>query len=516
VRNRVSLFVLRRDTDPSEILGKLQQGFPLKLLESAREKVTYLDTFDWRLMDAGMTVTAVSAGRGVRLTVTGAKGEVLNARGSRIPAFADELEDPVLRKRVRRYSKIRRLLPQAKATWSRQLWAVLNKDEKTVARVLVEEGEARLPKEKELQPVRARISVLTMKGYEREARGVARGLKKAGAPVSKADNELENILDTLGAPPERHSSTAILPLDPWLRTDEACRAIHRELLTTMRVNLNGVVKDLDTEFLHELRVAVRRARSALTQVKGVFPEGDVRRLMEELRWIGARTGPTRDMDVYLLKVPSYQASLPKGVRDELVPLVEFLEKKKRKEHRRLVRSLKSARFAALEKAWAEVLDETAPKDSLLPNAGRQVRSVARERILKTFRKILKKGGAIKPDSPAEALHELRIDCKKLRYILTLFRSLFPSGAIIPLIEELKKLQNNLGDFNDLQVQRDALHSFADEMMATGVGPPATLMAMGQLMGQLEGAQERERKAFQKRFQTFARKRNRAQFEELFG
>jgi len=254
----------------------------------------------------------------------------------------------------------------------------------------------------------------------------------------------------------------------------------------------------------------------LTQIKGVFPEADVRRLMEELRWIGARTGPTRDMDVYLLKVPSYQASLPKGVRDELVPLVEFLEKKKRKEHRSLVRSLKSARFAVLEKAWAELLDETAPKDKLLPHAGRQVRSVARDRILKTFRKILKKGGAIKPDSPAEALHELRIDCKKLRYILTLFRSLFPSREILPLIEELKKLQNNLGDFNDLQVQRDALHSFADEMMATGVGPPATLMAMGQLMGQLEGAQERERKAFQKRFRAFARKRNRAQFEELFG
>ena len=78
------------------------------------------------------------------------------------------------------------------------------------------------------------------------------------------------------------------------------------------------------------------------------------------------------------------------------------------------------------------------------------------------------------------------------------------------------LQDNLGDFNDLQVQVAALHTFADEMMETGVGPPATLMAMGQLMGQLEAEQVLERRAFHKRFRAFARKENRRRFEELFG
>ena len=42
-------------------------------------------------------------------------------------------------------------------------------------------------------------------------------------------------------------------------------------LQTLRINEDGVRKDLDSEFLHDFRVAVRRTRSALSQIKGVFP-----------------------------------------------------------------------------------------------------------------------------------------------------------------------------------------------------------------------------------------------------
>ena len=119
-------------------------------------------------------------------------------------------------------------------------------------------------------------------------------------------------------------------------------------------------------------------------------------------------------------------------------------------------------------------------------------------------------------TPAEKLHRLRLDCKKLRYLLTFFQSLYPPDTLKPLIKELKRLQDHLGDFNDLQIQQQALRGFAEEMMATKVAPPATLLAMGQLMGQLEGKQRKEREAFHDHFSRFSHAKNLQHFQELIG
>lgn len=515
----MSLFSLPKEQDPRALLEELKVSLTLELLETGVERVTYLDTFDWRLLDGGVSLTAVSVrGKGVRLRVSDAEGGTLETRAQRLPAFASELPEGPLRTAVLSLSKIRRLMPKARAVWSNQLWSVLNEDEKTVARILLREGKAASPdrRARDLHPIPPRLQILLLKGYEREFRQVTRTLRKAGARPAKHRNELMGVLADLGLPPERHSSSEELLLVPSLRAEEAARLIHKELLLTMEVNLDGVLKDLDPEFLHEFRVAVRRTRSALTQIKGVFPDPVVHRVGEEFRWLGSRTGSTRDMDVYLLKIPAYQDALPPGVREELVPLVAFLEKKKRQAHRHMCRALESRRYHDLVTFWAEFLDTPGTEAPRPPNAGRPVVAVAGERILKVYHRILRQGREIGKTTPAEALHRLRLECKKLRYLISFFQSLYPAGEVRAFIKALKSLQDNLGDFNDLQVQSQALHSFAEEMMETGVGPPATLMAMGQLMGQLEAGQALERKAFHKRFAPFAGRKNRARFEELFG
>ena len=86
----------------------------------------------------------------------------------------------------------------------------------------------------------------------------------------------------------------------------------------------------------------------------------------------------------------------------------------------------------------------------------------------------------------------------------------------PIIVDLKRLQDHLGEFNDLQVQQETLRTFAQELMGSGKGPPATLLAMGQLLGRLDGAQARERGAFHHHFRQFSRPKNRKRFLQLFG
>ena len=59
-------------------------------------------------------------------------------------------------------------------------------------------------------------------------------------------------------------------------------------------------EQLDTEFLHDFRVALRRTRSLLGQIRDVFPAAAVEHFSSEFSWIGRLTGPPRDLDVLLL------------------------------------------------------------------------------------------------------------------------------------------------------------------------------------------------------------------------
>ena len=86
-------------------------------------------------------------------------------------------------------------------------------------------------------------------------------------------------------------------------------AILLQQLDTLEANVDGVLRDIDTEFLHDLRVAVRRTRTALKLLGDVLPGELTLRFASEFRWLGDTTTPLRDLDVYLLALPSMAARL---------------------------------------------------------------------------------------------------------------------------------------------------------------------------------------------------------------
>ena len=512
---RTYLHVLGPQLSPEEILEALGRRFSLTEPDRSRERLTFLDTFDRRLLSQGLTLSARSAGRGVALRLWGRNGEGWEARAPGTPAFAREVPAGPLREALTPAADVRRLLPLARVRWEEELRGILNEDGKTVARLLLREGRASLPDGKEKHTLPPHLHLLPLKGYEADFRDLEAFLLETPGTEASGEGELSLVLNALGLSAAPCTSKLDLELDPAMEAGEAARVIHRRLLETIRANEEGVIRDLDPEFLHDFRVAVRRTRSALTQVKGVFPPATVARFKREFKWLGDRTGPTRDMDVYLLKIPDYRAALPQGVEDQLEPLVLFLEKKKRQAQGGLRRTLGSSRYARLLRDWSAFLDEPPPECPETPNAHRPIGEVASHGIWKAYRRVLKRGKATDRNTSADALHALRIDCKKLRYLLTFFQSLYREEEAAALIKKLKKLQDNLGDFNDLQVQREALEGFAHEMMEAGNASPETLMAMGRLMGRLETEQEAEREAFHHRFRRFSRGKNRKRFNRLF-
>jgi CHAD domain-containing protein len=106
------------------------------------------------------------------------------------------------------------------------------------------------------------------------------------------------------------------------------------------------------------------------------------------------------------------------------------------------------------------------------------------------------------------LHELRKSCKKLRYLIEFFQSLYPRKKLLSPMKALKKLLNNLGDFQDLEVQANTMKEFAHQMVEERSVPADTLLAMGMLVDDMLKNQRLARIRFSDCFATFATRENR--------
>ncbi|MGB3563877.1 MAG: CHAD domain-containing protein [Thermoanaerobaculia bacterium] len=510
-------FHLESQTSGRQVLKAIASRFPTRREPLPNRKSTYYDTFDWRLHGAGSVLEATTDGQATILrwqTLDGRLRERLQLDG--VLAFAWDLPAGSLRSALSPLVEMRRLLPVVHLEASGEALQILDENRKTVARVVLEKASARRPDEtgqgRSLPPT---LRAIPVKGYQRAFTELHRFLNGESQLEPAPSRPLDLALAAIDRQPGDYGSKLDLRLEPDQRADEALKQIFRSLLHTIKANEPGLRSNLDSEFLHDFRVAVRRTRSALSQLKGIYLDEVTSTFRQEFTWLGKVTGPTRDLDVNLLKMADYRALLPQQVRADLEPLNEFLERHRKLEHRKMVRALGGKRYGDLIDRWQAFLDQP-PADGDLPrNALTPIGELAVRRIWKAYRRVLEKGGAIVAETPPEALHRLRIEAKKLRYLLEFFRSLYDAEEIGRLVKALKQLQDNLGDFNDFVVQQDTLARFAQQMVDDHLEPAETLMAMGRLQERLEAGQEREREDFHRRFEEFSAPGNRKLFRRLF-
>jgi len=510
-------FHLESHASGRQVLKAIAARFPIRRELQPSRKITYFDTFDWRLYAAGSVLEATTDGRVTTLrwqTLDGRLRERLQLNG--VPAFAWDLPAGSLRSALSPVVEMRRLLPVVHLETSGEALQILDENRKTVARAVLEKASARRPDEtakgRSLPPT---FRAIPVKGYQRAFAELLQFLGDDSQLESAPSRPLDLALAAVDRQPGDYSSKLDLRLEPDLRADEALKKIFGSLLRTIRINESGLRSDLDSEFLHDFRVAVRRTRSALSQPKGIHPDELTGAFRQEFTWLGKITGPSRDLDVHLLKMADYRALLPEQVRADLEPLNEFLERHRKLEHRKMVRALGGKRYSDLIDRWQVFLDQPPGGDEPPRNAATPIGELASRRIWKAYRRVLEKGGAITPETPPEALHRLRIEAKKLRYLLEFFRSLYQAEEIGRLVKALKQLQDNLGDFNDFVVQQATLARFAQQMVDDHLEPAETLMAMGRLQERLEAGQEREREDFHRRFDEFSARSNRKRFRRLF-
>ena len=505
----------------AEILAALAALGELKIERPVPLRRTYFDTFDWRLHRAGCALALERTAPGkAQVCLRGLAdnrllGHAATPPAAAMPRFARELPPGPLRRDLEPIVAMRALLPVAHARLSVQHAALLDEQGKIVLRLAVEQGWAGTADGRcdRVLPVRVRLD--PVKGYRKALRR-AQAVLDAELKLPPTGQLLDDVLTAIGREAEDYAARPTAELHPDLPAGEAVRRILLTLLAMMQRNIEGVRAATDTEFLHDFRIAVRRTRSLLGLLKGVFPPPLLDRFRPDFKWLGEITGPMRDLDVYLLKLPEYRERLPVEMRDDLQPLQIYLERRRETAQRELVRQLCSARRCKLiEDWWLFLATDFNPAD-WPAGASRPAGDVARRRTWKAYRKLLRDGRAITPASPAAALHTLRIDCKKFRYLVEFFQPLYAPGQLRGIIKALKALQDNLGEFQDLEVQADALKRFAQEMETRKAGlPAATFMAMGVLIDSLYKRQARARTDFAALFTRFARPKNQARCRALF-
>ena len=471
---------------------------------------TWVDTFDWRLHRAGLTLEHVTGSRPAELVLTGPAGERLTQRATRLtwPLAAQALPAGPVRDRVAPVAGIRALLPAARAVSSVRDLRLLNTDSKTVAWITLDHTSVTQPAAAELP---ARLQVTAVRGYQAQALRAAQLLSAAAANGSAASRPLDAALAAAGRRPGDYSNKVTVRLSGSMPARLALRDVLLCLLDTLEANVPGTIRDIDTEFLHDLRVSVRRTRSALKLAGDVLPGGLAATYRGEFKWLGDLTTPTRDLDVYLLGYDRMAAALLAADPAELTPFHGYLERQRDAEQRALARGLRSARFTRLACEWRTALGALP-----VPGGGQTAAALAAARLRRAHRRVIREGQAITPQSPAERLHDLRKRCKELRYLLEFFGSVLDPAAYQPAVRDLKGLQDCLGEFQDRQVQQQEIRDFAAQMMASRDLPGTALLAMGELAGQVAVAQHRARGQFASRFAVFASPPSQDRFRALTG
>lgn len=502
---------LPKEMSPDEIIEKMALAFRLKKAPLTEENTTYFDTHDWRLYKKNYLLSLTDQVWQLTDYETGKLlGKMTDAQKHAMRFARDFTIDP-LKTNLQKTLGVRRLLPLAVFKVKIRRFRILNADQKTTANL-----EMRTWTLKNESTAFHTVNIIGVRGYEKRRRKLFRFITRLGVTknVSSHFFYVEGAKDR-GRRPGDYTSKFSIQLDPDISTREAAVAIFKTLLTTMRANEDGIVKDIDAEFLHDFRVAMRRSRSGLSQIKGALPLNETQWIMKELALLGKQTGPTRDLDVYLSYEEAYLARLPPGLQNGLTGFFNEMAQRRQKQWQKMVQTLISATYQKMVSDWQTILDGSLAMGPS-KNADRPIEPFARTIIFQRYKRIIKKGRAIHAESPDERLHQLRIQCKKLRYSLEFFTSLFPEKEMARVIRQLKKLQNLLGDFNDLSVQQEMLDEYL-RTIRTGSKKSVRLAAA---LGGLQTVLGREKKEVRERFETvfghFSCSKYQHLFAKLFG
>lgn len=259
-----------------------------------------------------------------------------------------------------------------------------------------------------------------------------------------------------------------LTCSPSTPAGTAVSALLAELGDRILLHRERVLASRDVDALHDLRVAVRRGRSVLSDVRGVIAESDRLLLRSGLVELGRASNALRDLDVLAEALAGHPRAADGAVDAGAVGTLAAIESRAACEREGLIAVLARPDV----EGWLGHFRAPQPG----PRAVEPLLEVARTAARRVWSRFLAAGETAVASGRDDDFHRMRIRGKRLRYALEFFEGVLgPERWRFPDLASLRGLQDRLGEHNDLVVQIPLLESLdsSDEavqgFIATRVG-----------------------------------------------
>lgn len=233
-------------------------------------------------------------------------------------------------------------------------------------------------------------------------------------------------------------------LDPQCSTDQALFGILLAELSHLKRWRKVAIKGRDPEGIHQLRVGLRRMRSALDLFQALLSKRDRKALTVTLKRVTRKLDTARDLDVLLQDC--FHANAPAS------PLLQHFSSARADAYRRVANMLRSQRFRRMLRHLRKRLLRAGLIEA---ERDRPLTDFANAILQSRLEKVIMRCNDLDIDND-EALHRLRISCKKLRYGCEFFHALYPPARMVPFLASVKSLLKTLGDIHDCYIQQQLL------------------------------------------------------------
>jgi CHAD domain-containing protein len=487
-----------------------ENDYTVEALDAVRNVDTYLDTFDWSLLKNRLSLRYRVSNRAAVYTLKSI-GPIEDGIARRMETEIP-LDGPVdvptvvpvkpIRKLVDGIVYPRKLLEQIQVRTDRRRYRLISPEGADVELCFDTssfslKGFHQRRRTQKLDELEAEILTGPETALEALSSLLSKKFPYSPSRASKFEVAIERFKITVPSkkPPERLR----VRLDD--RLDLAIRKVLTVQFQRFREQLPGVRLDIDTEFVHQARVATRRMRSALRLFRDAIPEATADSLGGELQWLGGLFGAVRDLDVFLLNLSRFKGKIERFPAKKKQAFESWIEKHRRGLLDALGEALGSPRYKTLERRITQFLERPLPSRPRAPLAAKTVREVAPVLIIDKFEAAIKQGATVFAKPKLKEFHRLRIRMKRLRYACEFMAPAY-EDAVDSFIERTVEIQDCLGELQDTVFTRKFVDSLCDDWRGKPVDPDL-LFILGEIYQlQAEIAHERQ-EAFGKIWEPFS-------------
>jgi triphosphatase len=453
-------------------------GYRVEELDPVRNVDTYLDTFDWSLMKNKLALRyrlASGAAMYTLKSIGSIRDGIAKRMETEIP-LKEPIEIPArvpvkqIRKDIEGIIWPRKLLEHLQIRTDRRRYRVASAEGAEIELAFDTSsfslrGLHKIRRTPRLYELEAEILEGPETGLDSLAALLAEKFGYSPSAASKLEVAFERL--KVAVPSKKPPEKLRVRLED--RFDLAVRKILAYQLQRFREQLPGVRRDIDTEFVHQARVATRRMRSALRLFHDAVPGNTGAYLAGELKWLGGMFGTVRDLDVFLLNLSRFEGQMQYFPKRKKEALENWIEKQRRAPLKVLHEALDSARYKNLEGRLSRFLERPLPAHPQAPLALKPVREVAPVIIQENFEAVMDRGRKVLANPKLKQFHRLRIKMKKLRYAAEFMGPAY-DGHLDPFIERTVEIQDCLGELQDTVFTREFVEGLLRDWKGKIVDP----------------------------------------------